>query len=296
MQDRLAADVTSAVQELTDARPELHGARPAVLGSGLDHHAYLVGDHVLRLRGEDDDAEDFTRESALLALVARRCPVPVPAPTVARPSWIAYPLLHGTPLLELDPALRTRHAEPVAAVLGAVLAELWATPLEAVAGLAEDDDAPLAEWRDEAAELVADLAPEVPHAARPGLDRFLQDPLPAPARKRVFTHNDLGCEHVLVEPATGRVTGILDWSDAAVADPAKDLGLVLRDLGPAAFELALRTAGPALPAPGDLASRAAFYARCLALEDLAFGLETGQARYAESARAALVRLLATGAA
>lgn len=291
MQDRPAADVAAALQQLTDARPELRGARPAVLGSGLDHHAYLVGDHVLRLRGEDD-AEDLTREAALLALVADRCPVPVPVPTLAGASWIAYPLLPGTPLLELDPARRAHRAEAVASALGAVLARLWATPPDALAGLAGDDDAPPREWRDEAAALAADLAAEVPPPARTGLERFLRAPPPEPARARVFTHNDLGCEHVLIEPATGRVTGILDWSDAAIADPAKDLGLVLRDLGRAAFDVALRRAAPALPAPDDLVPRAELYARCLALEDLAFGLETGRARYAASARAALVRLLA----
>jgi len=30
------------------------------------------------------------------------------------------------------------------------------------------------------------------------------------------------------------VTGIIDWSDAAIVDPAHDFGLLHRDLGPAA--------------------------------------------------------------
>jgi aminoglycoside phosphotransferase (APT) family kinase protein len=34
-------------------------------------------------------------------------------------------------------------------------------------------------------------------------------------------------------------TGIIDWSDAALADPAYDFGLLCRDLGAAALDLAL---------------------------------------------------------
>jgi aminoglycoside phosphotransferase (APT) family kinase protein len=74
----------------------------------------------------------------------------------------------------------------------------------------------------------------------------------------VFCHNDLGIEHVLVAPDSGAITGVIDWSDAALTDPARDFGLVHRDLGPAALAAAL-TNYPA----GDTAAlreRAAFYA------------------------------------
>jgi aminoglycoside phosphotransferase (APT) family kinase protein len=42
----------------------------------------------------------------------------------------------------------------------------------------------------------------------------------------VFSHNDLGIEHVLIDPGTWTVTGIIDWSDAAIVDPAIDFGLL----------------------------------------------------------------------
>jgi aminoglycoside 2''-phosphotransferase len=37
-----------------------------------------------------------------------------------------------------------------------------------------------------------------------------------------LTHCDLGPEHVLVEETTGGLVGVIDWGDAAVADPAID--------------------------------------------------------------------------
>jgi aminoglycoside phosphotransferase (APT) family kinase protein len=41
----------------------------------------------------------------------------------------------------------------------------------------------------------------------------------------------------LMDVGVNAVTGIIDWSDAAIADPARDLALIYRDLGPEVFEL-----------------------------------------------------------
>lgn len=294
-----AGGMAAAVAALKAARPELRDARVADLGGGLDHHAVRVGEVVLRVRGGGDDHE-MTREVALLEAVRRRCPVAVPAPVAAGATWIAYPLLAGVPALALDPQVRAGLAGPLAAGIGQVLARLWATPRAEVEGLVEDDRTPLAEWRDEAADLAAELGDELPERVRHGLERFFAAPLPPAACVRVFSHNDLGCEHVLVEPATGAITGIIDWSDAAVVDPAKDLGLILRDLGPAAFERARQEARAGLADAADAAdddptARAHVYARCLALEDLAFGVETGRTAYVRSAHDALARLTAEAA-
>ncbi len=38
-----------------------------------------------------------------------------------------------------------------------------------------------------------------------------------------FIHGDLGCEHVLTERETLRVSGVIDFGDAMFADPALDL-------------------------------------------------------------------------
>jgi hypothetical protein len=80
----------------------------------------------------------------------------------------------------------------------------------------------------------------------------------------------------------------LDWTDAAIADPARDLALIYRDLGPEACRL--------VPAHyegsfGDAdRKRAVFYARCKLIEDLAYGLGTpGARRYAEVGLSHLAR-------
>lgn len=229
---------------------------------------------------ETDGGARLRREAELLRVVAEVSPVAVPEPLFVADACMAYRLLGGVALLDVPAAERGRHAVAIGGSLGAALAAIWAVPDERAARVADRDDAPLSEWRDEA-ETRSDL---VPAAARPGIDAFLRAPLPPEPGRLALSHNDLGIEHVLVEPANGRVTGIIDWTDAAITDPAKDLGLILRDLGEEAFAAALKMSG------GDVTGareRALFYARCLTLEDLAFGLEHDRSLYVDKSLAAL---------
>ncbi|GAA0824627.1 phosphotransferase family protein [Streptosporangium amethystogenes subsp. fukuiense] len=261
------------------------------LGEGQDNLAYEVnGELIVRFSQEADPVRRamlVDREARLLTGVAGFSPVPVPEPrfTVAEQGCLAYFKLPGLPLLDLPPSERLSHGPSVAATLGGLLSALHAVPLDRLAGLVELDAPPLSEWLDEAVEIYPTIIKEIPETHRRTVQTFLDTPPPDGGYDPVFSHNDLGIEHVLVDPATGAVTGVIDWSDAAIVDPAYDFGLLYRDLGPAALEAALGGYRP-----GDLTAlreRALFYGGCSLLEDLAYGLETGQNSYVSKSRTAL---------
>jgi aminoglycoside phosphotransferase (APT) family kinase protein len=134
------------------------------------------------------------------------------------------------------------------------------------------DDASADVWRDEARATWTSVRGEVPAARRPAVEAALAAAAPVPPARRALIHGDLGAEHVFV--AGGRISGIIDWGDAALGDPAVDHGRLLRDVG-------------ASGAGGDSARLYAVYS---ALEDLAFGLETGDDRYRINALEALDEL------
>lgn len=283
-----------------------------VLGAGLDHVAYDVdGRFVARVARGADDAERARREARLLGRLAAASPLPVPAPELiddaGEAACLVYPRLPGTPLLDVPlldvPAgphgaagVPTPVATRVGRALGGLLAVLHAEPVERWADVVAPDDAAPAAWLPDAAEAYAAAVSHVPPEHRRSVETFLGAEPPPRASRLALCHGDLGIEHVLVDARARVVTGVVDWSDAALADPARDLGLVYRDLGRAGLQAALDARGCATGDDAGLAERVVFYARCGALEDLAFGLATGRRAYAAKSLAGLGRLFAAGRA
>jgi aminoglycoside phosphotransferase (APT) family kinase protein len=290
--DRVAAVRRMVAAHLPGYR--VHSAVP--VGEGLDNLAYEVnGELIVRWSKEPDPAAraaGVDREARLLAAVAGISPLPVPQPafTVPEQGCLAYRKLPGQPLLDLPQAQRSAHGDSIGATLGELLTALHAAPTEPMAALVDVDDRPLAEWRREAAETFATLAREMPVAHRRPVEAFLEAPPPAGGWTPVFSHNDLGIEHVLVDPDTGMVTGVIDWSDAAIVDPAIDVGLLYGDLGPAAARAALGSYRTEVNDLATLEERARFYARCRVFEDLAYGLQTGRRSYVDKGLAAMAWL------
>ncbi|MGC4983526.1 phosphotransferase family protein [Streptomyces sp. DT193] len=263
------------------------------LGEGLDNLAYEVnGELVVRFGKEPDLARRTAlvgHEARVLAAVADISPLPVPEPTftVAEQGCLAYRKLPGVPLLDMPRHRRSAHGTPIAATLGELLTALHAVPIDRPADPVDADHQPPAEWRHEAAENYATVAGQVPAAHRRSVEAFLDAAPPNDGCTPAFSHNDLGIEHVLVDPVTWTVTGIIDWSDAAVVDPAYDFGLLYRDLGPAATRAAIRSYRTDAHDLAALSERAVFYARCSVFEDLAHGIETEQGKYVDKSLAAM---------
>jgi aminoglycoside phosphotransferase (APT) family kinase protein len=265
----------------------------SLLGAGRENAAYEVnGTLVVRFNIEldpDRRADLVENESRLLSMVAGVSPVAVPEPRFVdlRAGCLAYDKLPGVPLLRVPAAEVAPHVAGIAATLGEFLGALHGIPLERAARLVDPDEVPFAAWLHEAAGFHADLADELPASRREAVDRFLAAPPPAAGYEPVFSHNDLGIEHVLVDESTWRVTGIIDWTDAAIVDPAFDFGKLLRDLGPTALRAAL---GSYPHDPAGISERALFYARCTVFEDLAHGLTTQQEAYVEKCLSSLTWL------
>ena len=263
------------------------------LGEGLDNVAYEVnGELIVRFSKEPDPAlraASVTNEARLLAAVAGISPLPVPQPrfTVPEEGCLAYSKIPGSPLLDMPAARRSAHGTAIAATLGGLLSAMHAVPVDQMAGWVGTDDQPRGEWRREAAETFATIAEKVPLAHRQPVEAFLDAPPPSGGFVLAFSHNDLGIEHVLIDPAGWTVTGIIDWGDASIVDPAYDFGLLYRDLGPAALQAAIGSYRTDITDVVTLGERAAFYARCTILEDLAYGIESGRRRYADKSLAAM---------
>jgi len=263
------------------------------LGAGLDNAAYEVnGELIVRKSKEADPArrsESTRREADLLGAVARLSTLPVPEPVFADATEgvIAYSKLSGHPLIERPVAEPAR----LAPALGEFMGGLHLAPLEKMEKLVERNSYPLTAWLEDAGRDYGEIAEHIPAASRRVIEEFLGHAPPAERSVEAFCHNDLGAEHVLMNAEANDITGIIDWTDAAIADPARDLALVFRDLGPGVFELTLAHYGGSLEDTDR--ERAVFYARCKLIKDIAYGMSNSGARhYAEAGLARLDRTFA----
>ena len=101
--------------------------------------------------------------------------------------------------------------------------------------------------------------------------------LEADAARPVLAHADLKPEHVLHDPGSGRLTGVLDWGDACLAHPARPAVVGLF------FDAALRDALAArLPAaePRRVAAHAGLLVAVRWLCDLDLAVGAGDEPFA----------------
>ncbi|NUS42847.1 MAG: phosphotransferase [Mycobacteriaceae bacterium] len=265
-----------------------------LVGEGIDHVVYSVGEQLLVRQGKPHRArarDQTMREAVLLTLMRKISPLPVPRLAfvdTVRDS-LGYHRLPGVPALEIPAPDREGWAVSLGHALGTLLNALHTTDPDTVSAVVDTDSTPIDAWLDEARRNYRAVCAVVPPGRQDAAEAFLSTAPPAPAPRLVFSHNDLGIEHVLVNPRDGGIVGIIDWTDAAITDPAADFGRLLRDLGPNALDRALASYSGASHDP-VLMDRIWFFARCTALEDLAYGLEHHRLTYVSNSLGSLGHL------
>jgi aminoglycoside phosphotransferase (APT) family kinase protein len=240
---------------IADLFPALSPVTVSPLGAGFDNTAYVVnGDWVFRFPRRAFAVPLLETERQLLPLVARHLPVAVPEPAYCGEATTAFPwpfygyrLLGGETACRANPTADQRRQ--MATGLGRSLAAPHRIPVaEAAAqGAAPDQirrlDVAYRLGRGEAAlaTLVQDGAIADPIPTRQAL-QALADPTPG-QRPIVLAHGDLYARHLIVD-GNGRLTGIIDWGDLHLGDPALDLSIGPYFLPPDAWPAFCDAYGP----------------------------------------------------
>jgi aminoglycoside 2''-phosphotransferase len=277
----LAADVVRDV--VREQFPELAVATVERLGDGWEHEAYLVdGRVVFRFPRYADVGRGFGPEERVHALVASAVAGSVGIPRITRwgtPSTLfPHPFAGHDVIPGLDandPRVPTNPA--LADDIGRALARIHAIPPDAAAAAGVDvsvvhrTDLPVA------AEQIRRWVGEVPaiRGQAPGPCAWLERREPPPRAYTGpprFLHGDLQMEHVIVDGATGRLSGIVDWG-GQLGDPARDFSYVLLHGGQSFFQRAVDAYD--LPLDAAFAERTLFSARLGALAWLADAVKRG---------------------
>jgi len=228
-------DDAIALAALREQFPEQRFRHVRALGSGWGTDAYLVDQRlVARFPRNAALAAWLDRDEALLRYVASALGSAFAVPEVRHRGNPGEHFAHGFLVCALVPGVGADQAgvvfdEALIGDLGAALTHIHSAPLESAKQLGLEQEA----W-----------------------DGY-QGPL-------CFIHGDFSPDNFMVDPQSGRLTGVIDWGNAAIGDPALDFVPLVLWLG---WDVALAVvAAYRLSAGHDLVERIRFHAQVQALQ------------------------------
>lgn len=277
--------------------PELRPVCVTYLGEGYDSTAFDVNGHlVFRFPKRVDVERQLAVETSVLPLLAVGTPVPIPSysfqgvPSSRFPRhFVGYTRLAGVPGIGVTPT--QTELLRLAPVLGDFLSFLHSFPASAAAQLdvpVYPSDVLIGEVRAEALsdlDVVRQVDPDAPEATwRAFLEAGIESD-DASSPRPTFVHGDLAAEHILVDPVTHQVTGIIDWSEISIGDPAIDFAGIFHWGGVDFMNAVL--SHYRRPIDAGLPERARFFAVARGIGDMVFGLKMHRPEYVDSGVRAL---------
>jgi len=249
-------DAETAGRFIQEAVPDLHVETVVFEGEGDFCRAYTVNDTwMFRLAHNNEATRSLQCETAVLPQLAPTLPLPIPRIEYSgfigrnRLAFVGYRKIPGevlapAALAALDDATQERCARD----LGGFLQQLHAFPAEQArqAGVVDSEypfsrtESGISEGTaaEQYAQALAQLAQyaQVDAATRAYCARLVDDllaPQPAGALPPALVHGDLSAEHVLSDPATRQITGVIDFTDVLITDPLLDVMYLYANYGPA---------------------------------------------------------------
>jgi aminoglycoside 2''-phosphotransferase len=256
------------------------GAALLWIDSGWDSRVLEVnGQWIFRFARRPEIVRQFRKELQVLPELADHLPAAIPNLEFVRlddPNFfcIGYRKLIGEALS------RKTATQDVAAQIGTFLHSLHEFPWDAGSRLGLEIFKPDT-WRAEYLDfyqwvqenVLPEVSWEIGKMARNLWETFLNseanfqfDP--------ALIHGDLGEEHILIDPVSNRLVGVIDWGDTRIGDPALDFTGLLASCGPDFVRQALETY--ARPVDGRFWERMLFYQDILPFHQMLYGRKIGE--------------------
>jgi aminoglycoside 2''-phosphotransferase len=263
------------------ARPDLVIREMALNQEGLVNDVVIINDAlVFRFGKREWAAEDLAQEGKCLALMKKYVDVRLPEWTVHAPDFISYEKIPGEPLQRHD-ILRWPEADQkgIAAELGQFLSVLHGIPLEETEAHGIGPSATKRrpeDWLKLYEDVREKLYPLLMETSKAWAEQhfapLLADPGFMDCEERLM-NGDLSPYHLLVDPETRRLSGIIDFGTVGLGDPACDFACLIDAYGESFVRRVARYYEDDIE---ELIERARFWAGTVELQWLLGGLREPQ--------------------
>lgn len=223
-----------AASVIADQFPDLGTYQVTYFSEGWDHWLFSVGDEwVARFPKRAERAAWLVREIEILAIAGETLGPRIPNfERIGRPNerfpypFVVYRRLPGVGADQIAVTHRSALAKDLSSFLAALhrIEPRRITPPPARAHRGS-----WSRLRSDLMSVSGVLRPLLPSELRYRAEPYLAGEVPVPVQDgpRRFIHNDICPDHVIVNPQTGRLVGLIDLTDALVGEPVLDfVGLI----------------------------------------------------------------------
>jgi aminoglycoside 2''-phosphotransferase len=227
------------LQRIRAAFPALELKNMELNADGMTNLVVIVNRQRVFRFARGSSREDFDYEGPMLDLVRPYLKTPIPCFDFHSPDMVSYPYLPGRPLSQdLLLAMSETDQEHIARGLAEDFHSLHTIPLEKAraAGIRPCEvSRDAAGWKKLHAEIHQLVYPFMLEYARQWAERLF-----AVIEKKEFlkhtpavVNSDVGPGHILFDPQSNELTGLLDWGTTSLGDPAVDYVGMLYEYGEA---------------------------------------------------------------
>jgi len=221
-----------AASLIASAFPDVDTTAVRHIGSGTLFDAFRTSDDwAFRFPRWDWCGDLFEPEARTHEFLAKVLPAHIRLPRVqllAEPSerfpyrFAGHRYVSGVPFDTLNEALVPAASRQLAEFLGALHSVPEATARAAGFREITIDDPGRREWYEQGMAASLELRGIDP-VVRDAVDWWHADPMTSPPlAAHQLVHTSVDPEHLLFDPATGSLIGVLDWTDASLGDAARD--------------------------------------------------------------------------
>lgn len=218
--------------------PQAGVADIQLFSDGWDHDVLLVnGETAFRFPRRRDCADKLPAEVDLLNAFYPYSPVAIPQLDLHSDSELEFPFviyrfIKGKRFSrEVASLFSGREKITIAAQLGDFLSKLHTFPLNKLKSKKIDKDFVVDEWSARLIGIRKDIFPLITDTEKEWTEKLILNFLNTVQKSEIrfcIIHADIAPEHIIINPETHKLAGIIDFGDVEFGDPAYDFGFLGR--------------------------------------------------------------------